>query len=743
MRSPRVLLLFAVFGLAASLIGASLLLGSTARALPPAGTDILALEAQVTVTSLLGTETVMLNGTVTIQRSDPQLEGGVEVVDTEIVALDLLGTSLTGTVSVTESASLTSSGQIRSLQSPPDQFPASSFFDAFIEVTVPAAPSPTIMRHNEVPLHLVPMSGGSEVPLAEWPPIGVTYQAEPDPCAPLLPQLPAELCVTSLSIVFGEVQPTPTITPTLTPEITPTPTPELPQTLSVASGGPSGLPPASLLGLTAGGGSSPLPPPPVAVSGNDNFADAWTIPLAPFIGQQSTVGTTTEAGEPLFLPDCPTFAISIGGTVWYRITPSSSGTIDADTIGSTFDTVLAAHTGDAVGELTQVTCKDDTPGLSLRSRISFPATAGTTYYLQVGGFGTSVGDITLNVSFSGVGLDQAPLVRIACLDLGLTAEGCDAAAGEQDDVDALSYGSDFSEGDVAIAFSVAPGSSGLPGTAVAGQAACDPAQPQADRFSTSLDGSNALDFDGDGLNTDCPTAEAFGLMERPTSDDMDTLNEQPPGFVDPDDDGSPDEVIFFSLAAGSPSLETQDRSAADVLWTIAGFQPGVYASADALGLQSEDDIDALCMLNEDDFIYEAGADAIAFSLALGSPTLAALGASPADVLGAGPRLLFSASDLGLGEDDDLNAMACFAAALPPPPPPTPTPTPTPTATPTATTTMIPTATPVGGPGPIAGPSTGDKGFAIDAPGVPASALGALGLAVFALFGWALPRLRRR
>ncbi|MCH8920966.1 MAG: hypothetical protein IIA23_09755 [Chloroflexi bacterium] len=210
--------MFAVLAAAVVVVAVGLP-GPMARALPPAGLDIINVSAEVSVTSLLGAETIALTGTVTIQRDDPHLDGGVEVVDAEIIAMDLVGASVTGPIAVVESSVLVSSVELRSLQPPPDQFPASSFFDAFIVVTLPASPSPTVTRHNVVPLHLVPMSGGSEVSLSEWPPTGVKYEAAPVPCVPLIPILPQNICVTGLSIVMGESKPTPTIT--LTPTITP------------------------------------------------------------------------------------------------------------------------------------------------------------------------------------------------------------------------------------------------------------------------------------------------------------------------------------------------------------------------------------------------------------------------------------------------------------------------------------------------------------------------------------------
>jgi hypothetical protein len=63
-----------------------------------------------------------------------------------------------------------------------------------------------VVLHNDAPLHVVPMSGGSEVPISSWPP-SVAYQAEPDPCVPLLPALPKGVCVTGLSFQLSGVQP--------------------------------------------------------------------------------------------------------------------------------------------------------------------------------------------------------------------------------------------------------------------------------------------------------------------------------------------------------------------------------------------------------------------------------------------------------------------------------------------------------------------------------------------------------
>ncbi len=505
-----------------------------ARALPEAGTDILPVAVEASVTSRLGSETISFTGEATIVRGDPELVGGVERVSAEITALDLTGTSQIGPITVNESSTLTSAGEIRSLQPPPDQFPASSFLDLFVQVVVPANPTPTLILHNEAALRVVPVGGnGDETSLLSWPPLGVTYAVEPNPCVPLLPALPANVCVTALSVTIqGE--------PPATPTTTPTPLPSRNTTFSVEAGGPSGADPAGLL--------------------------------------------------------------------------------------------------------------------------------------QVG-----------------------PSAAAACTQLGLTADGCDSGAdGDEDDVDALSFGMDFEEAAQPAIFSVASGSDGLPGTGVSGQAGCSPAQPQADTFVSDLDGDNTLLADGDGLGGACPTAPSFGLIETPVSDDLDALEGHPPSAADVDGDGVPEAPVFLSLRGGSPTLGELDRVGGDILWTIGGAQPGLYASAATLGLGPVDEVDAICVLDDGNAIYEPSIDRVIFSLAPGSPRLSAIGAGQADLLAPGPRIVLNAAALGLQSGDDVDALACGADLLGIVLPPTPTPTATfdPTATQLpATETPAPSATP--------------------------------------------------
>jgi hypothetical protein len=122
--------------------------------------------------------------------------------------------------------------------------------------------------------------------------------------------------------------------------------------------------------------------------GNDDFGNAVTLPSAlPVSATTGTAGATTELGEAL---SCNT-----GSTVWYNFTPAVTTAVQIDTFGSSYDTVLGVYTGATIPSLTSVGCNDDSG--TLQSRLSFVATAGTTYRIQVGGYGGATGTAVLNI----------------------------------------------------------------------------------------------------------------------------------------------------------------------------------------------------------------------------------------------------------------------------------------------------------------------------------------------------------
>jgi hypothetical protein len=128
-----------------------------------------------------------------------------------------------------------------------------------------------------------------------------------------------------------------------------------------------------------------------AVAGltNDDFADRIPV-MAPFLSVTGTnLGATKQAGE-------PDHAGRTGGaSVWWTWTATASGTTEINTLGTSFDTLLAVYTGTAVGALTLVAENDDSSGY--QSRVTFAATVGVAYQIAVDGYGAATGSISLTV----------------------------------------------------------------------------------------------------------------------------------------------------------------------------------------------------------------------------------------------------------------------------------------------------------------------------------------------------------
>jgi len=69
--------------------------------------------------------------------------------------------------------------------------------------------------------------------------------------------------------------------------------------------------------------------------------------------------------------------------VWWSFTPNSKGTLDANTAGSTYDTLLSVWTGKR-GALVNFACNDNVSATDKTSALAgLPVKAGTTYYIEV------------------------------------------------------------------------------------------------------------------------------------------------------------------------------------------------------------------------------------------------------------------------------------------------------------------------------------------------------------------------
>jgi hypothetical protein len=268
----------------------------------------------------------------------------------------------------------------------------------------------------------------------------------------------------------------------------------------------------------------------------------------------------------------------------------------------------------------------------------------------------------------------APFVRIPCASLGLTPDGCDGGSdGTQDNVVGLSFGQDIAtQGGPSLHFAVAPGAEGAPGSAVRQQHDCPPSQPglapeaESDIFSSSLNGGNQLLFDGNGPIGTCPVAFPLGLIEAATvRDSVDAIDMHDVSTVDTNGDGVPDQPVYFTLDADSPSLRALGLSPGDILETVGGQPPVAFATASRLGLRTGDEIAAFCLKEDADRTFGSG-DVVYFALTPRSPSLAAVGAGPGDILSPGNplRVVTRGSDLGLAATDALGALSCETPLAP-------------------------------------------------------------------------------
>jgi hypothetical protein len=155
---------------------------------------------------------------------------------------------------------------------------------------------------------------------------------------------------------------------------------------------------------------------PDAIAGQGSF---------PFNTTAATTGTQGQA-------ECGT----IGKDRWYLWTADVTGLATVDTCGTaSFDTKLAAYpAAGCPANGTSLACNDDTSGCAgFTSRITFQVVAGTSYLIQIGGFGTASGTGTLNFSI------DPPIVAYCfgdgtgtacpCANTGGPGQGCANSTG--------------------------------------------------------------------------------------------------------------------------------------------------------------------------------------------------------------------------------------------------------------------------------------------------------------------------
>lgn len=135
---------------------------------------------------------------------------------------------------------------------------------------------------------------------------------------------------------------------------------------------------------------------------NDNFANSQLLTGTKGQANGMTHAATIEVGE-------PAKAGSVGGrSVWYSWTPDADGQVTFDTMGIHYDSLLAVFTGDDIAALTEVVSNDDAlGGGAFYSRVSFMASAGTTYRIAVDGYSDPGGGVPADYSAFSLNWEQA------------------------------------------------------------------------------------------------------------------------------------------------------------------------------------------------------------------------------------------------------------------------------------------------------------------------------------------------
>lgn len=148
-------------------------------------------------------------------------------------------------------------------------------------------------------------------------------------------------------------------------------------------------------------------PAAAAPPANDAFGDAapLTSEAAPLLGDN--LDSTSDPAEPSahgdqIWDDCTAFAQrpDCGSSVWYDFTAPTTENYTVETCdqGTEVDTVLTAYTGSGLPGLTEIGHNDDAcaGGYGTNGSImTFPATSGTTYRLQVSGYAGQQGTFWL------------------------------------------------------------------------------------------------------------------------------------------------------------------------------------------------------------------------------------------------------------------------------------------------------------------------------------------------------------
>jgi GEVED domain len=135
----------------------------------------------------------------------------------------------------------------------------------------------------------------------------------------------------------------------------------------------------------------PPPPPPPSTPPNNDCANAQPVGDVTKLTFDTQNATFDGRGLCMRSPN-----------IWYCYTASCTGDVTVSLAGSDFDTMLAVYNecGCLPTSSALIACNDDFAN-QLQSQITFAATAGNAYLIEVGGYGSDTGPGVLTISCAG------------------------------------------------------------------------------------------------------------------------------------------------------------------------------------------------------------------------------------------------------------------------------------------------------------------------------------------------------
>ena len=130
-------------------------------------------------------------------------------------------------------------------------------------------------------------------------------------------------------------------------------------------------------------------PPATDLPANDAIENAKVIDSLPFLDESNTLRATTAPSDSVGSGEACWG--DLAKSVWYRFKVPAGGSYTFQTIGSGYNTVMAAFTG-SPGRLRRLACNDNLSDSDRASRIlASNVSPGTTIYLMIGAFPSQVG----------------------------------------------------------------------------------------------------------------------------------------------------------------------------------------------------------------------------------------------------------------------------------------------------------------------------------------------------------------